>query len=44
MFDDAELSKDGNQVAFVTNENGISKLYVLSTATKKFTSTNLPSV
>lgn len=40
--DDAELSKDGSQLAFITNENGISKLYILSTATKKFTPTNLP--
>lgn len=41
-IDDAELSKDGNQLAFIANENGISKLYLLSTATKKFTPTNLP--
>ncbi len=40
--EDADLSDDGEQLAFVTNENGISKLYVLSTATNKFTPANLP--
>src|SRR5437879_1602714 len=34
--EDAELSDDGAQLAFVANENGISKLYIMSTATKKF--------
>ncbi|HEX2395110.1 MAG TPA: DPP IV N-terminal domain-containing protein, partial [Bacteroidales bacterium] len=32
----ADVSKDGNSVAFVTNENGMSKLYILSTASNKF--------
>ena len=40
--EDAELSDDGAQLAFVTNENGISKLYIMSTATKKFVQTSLP--
>lgn len=35
-LDDADLAPDGKQLAFVTNENGLSKLYVLSTATNKF--------
>lgn len=29
---DAELSKDGSRLAFTTNENGLSKLYILNTA------------
>lgn len=33
----AELSKDGSSLAFVSNENGLSKLYILSTATSNFT-------
>ncbi|HEY0744159.1 MAG TPA: prolyl oligopeptidase family serine peptidase [Chryseosolibacter sp.] len=42
--DDAKLSDDGKQLAFVTNENGLSKLYVLTTATNKFTpAANLPT-
>lgn len=42
--EDATLSKDGNQVAFVTNENGLSKLYSLSTATNKYEQIpNLPT-
>ena len=32
----AELTKDGSRMAFVTNENGLSKLYVLETATNHF--------
>lgn len=40
----ADLSKDGSQLAFVTNENGLSKLYVLSTATNQYTAvTNIPT-
>ncbi|WP_199188485.1 prolyl oligopeptidase family serine peptidase [Haliangium sp. UPWRP_2] len=31
-----DLSADGKSLAFVTNENGISRVYVLSTATKKY--------
>lgn len=30
------LSKDGNQLAFVANENGLSKLYLLNTATNQY--------
>jgi dipeptidyl aminopeptidase/acylaminoacyl peptidase len=42
--DDAELSKDGNQLAFVTNENGLSKLYSMQTSSNKFTAIpNLPT-
>jgi dipeptidyl aminopeptidase/acylaminoacyl peptidase len=41
--EDAALSKDGKQLAFVTNENGLSKLYVLSTATNEYSDVpNLP--
>lgn len=32
----ATLSKDGNQLAFMANENGISKLYLLATSTNMF--------
>jgi len=31
-----DLSEDGKTIAFVTNENGIGKLYLLETATGKF--------
>ncbi len=42
--DDAALSNDGLQVAFVTNENGLSKLYSLSTATQAYSVIpNLPT-
>lgn len=42
--EDAELSKDASQLAFVTNENGLSKLYILATATNKYSLvTNLPT-
>jgi dipeptidyl aminopeptidase/acylaminoacyl peptidase len=34
--DDAKLSPDGKQLAFATNENGLSKLYILATATNKY--------
>jgi dipeptidyl aminopeptidase/acylaminoacyl peptidase len=34
--EDAKLSEDGKQLAFVTNENGLSKLYLLSTANQQF--------
>ena len=33
----ASLTKDGKQLAFVTNEAGASKLYIMNTATKKYT-------
>ena len=36
-IEDADLSKDGSHLAFISNENGISKLYSLSTATNRFT-------
>ena len=36
-IEDAELSKDGTRLAFVANENGLSKLYSLSTATNSYT-------
>jgi dipeptidyl aminopeptidase/acylaminoacyl peptidase len=36
----AELSKDGSQLAFVTNENGLSKLYLLSTNTNSYKMVN----
>jgi dipeptidyl aminopeptidase/acylaminoacyl peptidase len=32
----ADLSKDGKQLAFITNENGLSKLYVLATDTNQY--------
>ena len=32
----AKLSQDGKQIAFVTNENGISRLYLADTATGKY--------
>lgn len=42
--DEGMLSPDGKQVAFVTNENGLSKMYILSTATNKFAAVpNLPT-
>ena len=34
--DEAELSDDGKTLAFVTNEDGISKLYLMNTATRKY--------
>ena len=34
--ENGEISKDGSQLAFVTNENGLSKLYILSTATNEY--------
>ena len=34
--ENADMSKDGSKLAFVTNENGLSKLYMLSTATNKY--------
>jgi dipeptidyl aminopeptidase/acylaminoacyl peptidase len=40
----ATLSDDGKQLAFVTNENGLSKLYVMQTNTMQFTAMpNLPT-
>ena len=34
--DEIELSEDGKTLAFVTNEDGISKLYLMNTATRKY--------
>jgi dipeptidyl aminopeptidase/acylaminoacyl peptidase len=34
--DDFSLSEDGKTIAFATNENGLSKLYLLDTASDKF--------
>jgi dipeptidyl aminopeptidase/acylaminoacyl peptidase len=43
-IDDAEMSEDGSQIAFVTNENGLSKHYILSTATGKYVAvTKIPT-
>ncbi len=40
----ATLSDDGKQIAFVTNENGLSKLYVMQTSTMQFAAMpNLPT-
>jgi dipeptidyl aminopeptidase/acylaminoacyl peptidase len=40
----AELSEDGTQLAFITNENGLSKLYLLSTSTNHYIPVpNLPA-
>lgn len=33
----ADMSKDGSLLVFTTNENGVSKLYLLSTASNKYT-------
>jgi dipeptidyl aminopeptidase/acylaminoacyl peptidase len=42
--EDAELSEDGAQLAFVTNENGLSRLYTLATSSNKFSPvSNLPT-
>ncbi len=39
----AKISKDGNQMVFVTNENGLSKMYLMSLATHSYTELpNLP--
>ena len=34
--DEFSLSDDGKKLAFVTNEDGVSKLYVMDTATRKY--------
>ncbi len=34
--DEIELSEDGKTLAFVTNEDGISRLYLMNTATRKY--------
>jgi dipeptidyl aminopeptidase/acylaminoacyl peptidase len=34
--DEVDLSNDGKMLAFVTNEDGISKLYLMDTATRKY--------
>jgi dipeptidyl aminopeptidase/acylaminoacyl peptidase len=34
--DESELSDDGKTLAFVTNEDGISRLYLMDTATRKY--------
>jgi dipeptidyl aminopeptidase/acylaminoacyl peptidase len=42
--EEATLSRDGQQLAFVTNENGLSKLYILATGTNKYTPvTSIPT-
>ncbi len=42
--EDAELSKDKSKLAFVTNENGLSKLYIMPTATNQYTGvSNIPT-
>lgn len=42
--ENAELSRDGGQLAFVVNENGLSALYFLDTATNKYRrAENIPS-
>lgn len=38
--EDYDLSKDQSKIAFVTNESGINKLYILDTATKKYVPVN----
>jgi dipeptidyl aminopeptidase/acylaminoacyl peptidase len=35
--DNARLSKDRSRLAFVTNENGLSRLYILNTGNQKYT-------
>jgi dipeptidyl aminopeptidase/acylaminoacyl peptidase len=43
-IENTDLSKDQTQLAFVTNENGLSKLYILSTATNQYTPVaNMPA-
>ncbi len=39
----ADLSDDGKQLAFVTNENGLSKLYVMQTSTIQYQQAQLPT-
>ncbi|MEJ7682275.1 MAG: prolyl oligopeptidase family serine peptidase [Segetibacter sp.] len=39
----AQLTKNGKQIAFLTNEAGASKLYILNTATKKYTPVQIPT-
>jgi dipeptidyl aminopeptidase/acylaminoacyl peptidase len=34
--EDVDISRDGSKLAFVTNENGLSKLYILNTANNKY--------
>lgn len=42
-IENTDLSADQSQLAFVTNENGSSKLYILSTATNQYTPvSNIP--
>ena len=38
--DAAAITKDGKQIAFVINEAGISKLYIMNTATKRYAPVN----
>ncbi len=43
-IENAQLSEDGTQLAFTANENGLSKLYLLSTANNKYAVVgNLPA-
>lgn len=42
--DSFDLTEDGKSIAFVTNEDGVSKLYLLDTATRKYHSvTGIPT-
>jgi dipeptidyl aminopeptidase/acylaminoacyl peptidase len=43
-IENADLSEDGKSLAFVANENGLSKLYLLDTSTNKYVAVpNLPT-
>jgi len=43
-IESASLSKDGSKLAFVSNENGMSKLYILNVYTQKYEPvTNIPA-
>jgi len=41
-IDSFEISNDGKSIAFIANEAGVDKLYVMDTATKKYRPINLP--
>ena len=41
-IENADLSKDGTRLAFTSNEDGISKLYTLSTVTNEYTRIPVP--
>jgi dipeptidyl aminopeptidase/acylaminoacyl peptidase len=38
----AEVSEDGKKLAFVTNENGLSRLYILDTSTNQYKPATVP--